>query len=97
MDGGGPEGLGVAPDLGLLVCEEGEGEGVLEGEGEGSDELPACPPDTVTVLEPLARLPTTTVVTLPLGRTMLPVTFCAVLGPLLVKVTVAVMVLPGVP
>jgi hypothetical protein len=49
------------------------------------------------VLEPLARLPTTTVVTLPLGRTMLPVTFCAVLGPLLVKVTVAVMVLPGVP
>jgi hypothetical protein len=49
------------------------------------------------VLEPLARLPTTTVVTLPLGSTMLPVTFCAVLGPLLVKVTVAVMVLPGVP
>ena len=45
----------------------------------------------------MARLPIATTVVLPLGRVTVAVTFWAVLGPLLVTVTVAVMVWPGVP
>ena len=45
----------------------------------------------------MARLPITSVVVVPLGSTSVAVTLLAVLGPLLVTVTVAVMVWPGVP
>ena len=49
------------------------------------------------LLEPDGRLPITTVCVMPSGLTTVAVTFCATLGPLLVNVAVAVMVLPGVP
>ena len=49
------------------------------------------------MLEPLGRLPRTTVWVVPSGRTSVPLALSAALGPLLLKVTVAVIVLPGVP